>query len=273
MRTWVFRLLGWPGVFLAVCIAAAAVFLVLPWSVEGKSLALLHGLCAQQPTHSLYFGDQRLPFDSRMTGIYGGFAVATLTLLARGRWRFAGIPPLRIILVLVAFIALMGIDGINSTLVDLRLWHLYTPHNELRLATGILTGVALGVFVWMLVCQIGFARRARRNRPPVAGVRDLGWVLLVGLGYGLLVLTRWSPLRIPLTLLLIISALTAVTGLALGFVLLLSGRESVATDTWQLAGPATAALVIAMVVIGMLGGGRFLLEAWLGLSAQLQGAV
>jgi hypothetical protein len=64
-----------------------------------------------------------------------------------------------------------------------------------------------------------------------------------------------------------------MSGLTLAFVLLLSGRESVATETWQLAGPATAALMIALVLIGTLGGGRFLLEAWLGLPAQLQGTI
>jgi uncharacterized membrane protein len=265
--------MGWPGVFLAVCVVGVVTFLALPWSMEGKSLALLHGLCAQQPSHSLYFGDQRLPFDSRMTGIYGGFAVALLTLFARGRWRYAGVPPLRIVLTLIGFIALMGIDGVNSTLVDLRRWHPYTPHNELRLITGLLTGIALGVFVWMLVCQIGFARRARTRKAPITGLGDLSWVVLGGGVYCAVVLTQWSPLRVPLTMLLVLSAVAAMSGLTLAFVLLLSGRESVATSTWQLAGPATAALVIALVLIGTLGGGRFLLEAWLGLPAQLQGTI
>jgi len=62
---------GWPAAFVSIWALLAIAFVLLPWPVEAKGVAVLHGLCAQQPTHTIYFGEQRLPFDARMTGIYG----------------------------------------------------------------------------------------------------------------------------------------------------------------------------------------------------------
>jgi hypothetical protein len=43
-------------------------------------------------------------------------------------------------------------------------------------------------------------------------------------------------------------------------------------STADLAGPATVALVVALLVIGGLGGGRFLLEWWLGIEPIVRSA-
>lgn len=254
--------------FGAVWAILALVFVALPWSIETKALAALHGLCAQQPSHSLYFGDQRLPFDARMTGIYGGFAVAAGVLLVRGRWRAAGIPRLGITLTLVAGIAMLAIDGINSTLVDAGLPYAYAPRNTLRLVTGLFTGSALAVFVFLLIGQVGFAKGGRRPGAPLAGWRDLGIVIGVQSAAALMVLSRWPPLRVPITMVLMGSAILALSGLMLAFVLLLGRRECCARSNAELAGPATLALVGAIILIGSLAAGRFLLEAWLGLPVQ-----
>lgn len=259
---------GWPMVFVLIWVALAIAFFVLPWSVEAKSLALLHGLCAQQPTHSFYFGDQRLPFDARMTGIYGGVAMTSIVLLALGRWRTAGLPQRGIILALVAGVGVLAIDGVNSTLLDAGMPYLYQPQNILRLLTGLLTGTALAVFVWLLIGNIAFAPSVRRPGRVVRGWRDIGWLMLAHTGVAALVLTTWGPLRIPLSVLLMVSAIAVLSGLMLGFVLLLGRRENRALGTADLAGAATLALIMALMLIGSLAGGRFLLEAWLGLPVQ-----
>ena len=253
----------WERAFIGVSVVAVAVFLLLPGSLEGKALAALHGLCAQQPTHSLYFGDQRLPFDARMTGIYGGFAIASLYMLARGRWRAGLIPPLSVAIAMATFIVLLAVDGFNSLLLDVRMWHAYEPHNAVRLATGLLVGTSLALFVWMLVSQVGFAREARRRCAPITGLADLGVLLVAQAAFGALVDLRFDILRVPLTFLLLEAALVAVTGLTLAFVLLLGRAENVARRTRDLAAHATIALIIALVVVGAAGGGRFALEAWL----------
>src|SRR4051812_13030157 len=58
-----------------------------PWPLAAKFHAVVHGLCAQRPSHSFALGGTNLPFDARMTGIYGGTLTTILFLLARGRWR------------------------------------------------------------------------------------------------------------------------------------------------------------------------------------------
>lgn len=258
---------GWVLAHLAVWAVVVSAFVLMPWPVEGKALAVLHGLCAQQPGHSFYFGDARLPFDARMTGIYGGF-MATVTLLAaRGRWRHAGFPPLRIGLALLAFVALMGVDGLNSTLRDLGVWYLYEPHNAFRLATGLLTGTTLAAFIWLMVAQLGFAQRARSRRPALGTLSDL-LVAIVVLGvFAGLVYSGAPLLRLPLTFVLLLSAVLVLTGLILSFVLLVTRSESIAMATPELAKPATIALVIAFLVIGAMSGGRFALETWLAIPA------
>jgi uncharacterized membrane protein len=257
---WVGTLRGWEWAFLAAVVAPLLVFLALPWPLEGKSLAVLHGLCAQQPTHSYYFDGQRLPFDARMTGIYSGFAVSALFLLARGRWRAAGWPSLGVLLTLGGGVLALGLDGLNSTLLDMRFWHAYAPRNEYRLATGLLTGAALAVFVGLLLGQLALAPTPRRRERLVRDYRELAGLLLALAATGALIATRWGPLRVPLTLVLLLSAVAALTTLLLAFVLLFTRRENRARLTRELAGPATAALLAAYAVIAFGAGGRFLLE-------------
>lgn len=258
--------LGWPAVFIGLCILPVAIFLALPWPIEGKSLAVLHGLCAQQPTHSLYFGESRLPFDSRMTGIYGGFAVTSLFFLARGHWGHGGVPSPGVAALLAGFVASLAIDGLNSTLLDLGAWHFYTPANEVRLATGLLTGLALATFVWLLLGQVALRPTRRSSRRLIAGYREMLAIVLLLAGFASIVLTNWAPLRLPFTGLLIGSAVAVLTGLSLTFVLLVGRRENQAFSTAQLAGPATAALLIAFTIMATMGGGRFILEAVYGIS-------
>jgi uncharacterized membrane protein len=103
------------------------------------------GICAQLPTHSFYPGNERLPLCARNTGIYLGFITTLLTLCVTGRGRAQRLPPWPIIIFLLLAILAMVIDGFNSFLLDLGLAHLYQPHNLLRLATGLITGLALAI--------------------------------------------------------------------------------------------------------------------------------
>lgn len=258
--------LGWPAVFMALCVVPLAIFLVLPWSIEGKSLAVLHGLCAQQPGHTFYFGDSRLPFDARMTGIYGGFGITSLFFLARGRWGQGGLPSLGVAALLALGIVALGLDGLNSTLVDLGTWYLYTPVNELRLATGLATGVALATFIWLLIGQVALRPSERSNAKLITGYRELAAIALLAGGYAVIVVTGWTPLRLPLTALLIASAIAVLTGLSLAFVLLIGRRENQATRTSDLAAPASIALLAAFAVLALTSGSRFILEAIYGIS-------
>src|SRR5919199_4078964 len=105
--------------------------LLAPWPIQEKAMAILHGLCAQQPGHSFWFGDRRLPFDARMTGIYGGFLISQLYFLLRQRLRVTEIPSLAIVIALTLFVVAMGVDGFNSLLSGIDQPTLYEPSNLL----------------------------------------------------------------------------------------------------------------------------------------------
>ena len=259
---------SWSAAFLILSLASLVIFTLSPGTIEGKSLAVLHGLCAQQPTHSYYFQEARLPFDARMTGIYGGVAFTAGYLILRRRWKRAAVPDLNILLLLLAFIAPLAVDGTNSLLKDVELIYLYEPRNFGRTLTGLLLGTTLASFVWMLVGQTAFRpseesdRAIWSSRWEVAFVVGLQALLAAGLG------ASGLPLRVPLTYLLMVSATAVVMGLLLPFVLLVTGSEQRAVLTSDIARPATIALIAALLFIGTMAGGRFLLELAAGVPAQ-----
>jgi uncharacterized membrane protein len=234
-------------------------FLIAPWPLHEKVHTLLHGLCAQRPTHSLLLGGMRLPFDSRMTGIYGGFALASAYLLARGRYRAAAMPGKLVLAVMALFVAAMGIDGFNSFLLDARVWHPYTPENRLRLATGLLTGIVLAVTVCFLLASTLWKRPDLR-KPTVTGPIDVALLVLIQVPYALIVLSGIGWLYDPVAMLLLLSATAVVSSLVLVAVVLFRGVDNGFTSIRQLQGPATVALVLGIGVMAAFAGGRFLLE-------------
>jgi uncharacterized membrane protein len=121
------------------------------------------GICAQQPSHSFFPGGQQLPLCARNTGIYLGFFVTLLTLIALGRGRVQKLPRWPVIVVLLAGVLAMAIDGFNSLDLDLGLPHLYQPHNLLRLATGLATGLALATLSLPIVNYL-FWRESNERR-------------------------------------------------------------------------------------------------------------
>ena len=125
-------------------IGLAAVLVFWPGATLLDRLrALDGGICAQLPTHSFYPGGQRLPLCSRNTGIYLGYTITFLFLFLSGRGRATEFPRWPIAIFLGLCILALAVDGFNSLFLDLRLPHLYQPHNLLRLASGLGTGIAM----------------------------------------------------------------------------------------------------------------------------------
>ena len=142
MPTWMVGILT----LLYLCLLAALVF--LPGGSLLERLRWLDsGICAQLPTHSFAPGGQLLPLCARNTGIYLGFVLTLITLVLAGRGRAQRLPSRSLLVLLIAGIVALAIDGFNSFLLDLGLFHLYQPHNLLRLLTGLLTGLALATLI------------------------------------------------------------------------------------------------------------------------------
>lgn len=245
--------------FPILAIGLLALFLAFPAPLDDKARAALHGLCSQRPSHSFTLGERRLPFDARMTGIYGGFLTASVYLACRRRYRVFGMPTIPALGLLVGGVALLGLDGTNSLFLDLGLWHAYEPRNELRLATGLLTGVALAVGVCFLLSTTLW-RRGVAGRRVVAGVGEVAVLVAIQVPPAFLVLTGRGWLFVPVAVALLLSATAVVSALALVVLTILRRRDNSYDHPTQLDGAATAALLIGIAVMALIGGGRFWLE-------------
>lgn len=170
------------------------------------------GVCHRIVERSYIVGGRQLPLCARCTGIYVGFLSTIVVSFLRGRRRPSGLPPRGILLLLILFLVIVGVDGANSYLSFFpMLPHLYEPHNTLRLLTGTLEGIALAAILWpvlhMCMWQVPQEERSLPN------MRELGLVLLAALGVDALVLWHPAPSFYPL-------AVVGVAGmlLALGIV-------------------------------------------------------
>ncbi len=264
-RSWITKLATLPPaawLFCSVLIFSVAMLLIAPWPVDLKYRAILHGLCAQRPSHSYSFNGVNLPFDARMTGIYGGVLTTLTIVLARGRWRAISAPTPGIIAMLGGFVLLMGADGINSTLEDLGLPFAYAPQNWLRLGTGLLMGIALAILLLYLLNATlwSFVKPVRLIR----GWRELTLLVAAASGFGVLVASGWHWLYLPLATALVCGTVSVVLMLSLSLLTLITGRENRAQQATDIAGFATIALLLGYAVMALIAIGRWYLEANLG---------
>ena len=181
------------------------------------------GVCAQLPTHSFYPGGERLPLCSRNTGIYLGFIVTAISLYIMGRGRAQRLPPWSIVVILACGIFALAVDGSNSFLLDLGLPHLYQPHNLLRLATGLLTGLALATLVLPILNQLFWSSYdEQRSIPSWPALFQLLPVLI--LCY-FAVASQSGIILYPVALLSTIGLLTVISSVNIIIIIALSKRE------------------------------------------------
>jgi uncharacterized membrane protein len=251
----------WVWLLAGLVVGSTAAFLLAPWPLQDKALAALHGLCAQQPAHSFWIGETRLPFDARMTGIYGGCLLMQGYLLLRGRLYRFGLPPTSILIAMAASIVVMGFDGVNSFLNDVGLPHLYEPSNHLRYFTGALMGTTLAIFTWLLMAGTIWSESRGSERPVLRSWSEIAVVLALVFLFWTVIQMGWTVVYPPIALMLVLSAVLVLSVLALTVIQLAGGGFRRATRPAELAGPAVIAIIIAFVVMSAIGGGRFWLES------------
>ncbi len=209
---------------------------------------LVGGICAQLPTHMFYPGGQGLPLCARNTGIYLGLSIGAIALFARGMGRTARLPTGWLAVALLGFVGLLGIDGINSFLLDLHAPHLYQPNNLLRLTTGLLTGTTMAAFLLPTLNGVLW-----RTPDPRAAYRSprflLGLAPFLLLAFAL-VATQWGWLLYPLAILSSAGVVLALTLINLTFTLALTGRVG-RFATYRQALPIFA-LAVALAVTELL---------------------
>ncbi len=196
-----------------------------------------------------------------MTGIYAGFLLSAIMLIARGRYHAAKLPRIWVMGVLALFGVAMAIDGFNSLFIDINVRHFYTPSNELRLATGLGVGMGLAVALSYLVA-ISLWRRPRMNETAVDGKGLL--FLVVAQLPALLFITGWGPLYRPLTFVLLVSAVAVFSLLALVTVVVIVGADNSFVGPRDVQTHASFGFVVGLVAIIGLAAGRFLYERHFG---------
>ncbi len=253
------RDIPWRFAFIGLLGAILAGMLFWPGtSLNWKMYAAVHGVCAQ--VHNVSLGGEQLPLCARNTGIYSGFLLTFIYLWLLGRERAAKLPPPAIVVALVALVVMMAVDGFNSLFVDLFLPHLYTPRNELRTLTGIGMGTAIAVAM-LLILNLSLRRDPDMEQRVIGNWRELGGALLLGLLvhaaiYGNVAITYWPIAIVAWTG--IVGILFAVNLLIVALAMNYEGRV---VRVAELARPATVALVLTAIMLGLMSWGRFWLEA------------
>jgi uncharacterized membrane protein len=249
-RPWLYLLAGVFGTLLL------ALLLTPGEPLHEKLIHVMQGVCSQQ--HNAYLAGMQLPICARCTGIYTTFLTTLFAFWALGRSRAAGLPPWHIAMVLVAFVVIMGLDGINSMLNEVGAPTAYTPLNEVRVVTGMGMGVSIGLVVQLIFNQA--LRRNADNQQPLIknwfellGIIGFNIVLLAAI-FGNLNFMFW-PLAV-LSFLGMTGALYLINVLACG---LLMGYGERVTHLHQLARPATVAIFSTSVFLA----GLAFLRAWL----------
>jgi uncharacterized membrane protein len=239
-------------------------FLLTPGDLAWKTHVVLHGLCAQRPSHSLQIGGVTLPMDSRMTGIYLGAAATIIWLFAARRLRATRVPSLAVLAVLASFVVALVVDGFNALLVDLRFPTPYVPSNTLRMATGILGGTSLGVALGHLFAASMWAHGTRQRAVVTRPVELLSPIGVSG-AIAVLAFSDLPLLYGPFAVGLLVAAVGVFWLLTIVVVALVSERGWSCRTSADLAPLALTSLVVAMVIIGALSWLRIVAEQLLGL--------
>jgi uncharacterized membrane protein len=257
---------GRAALLVPVALILGAWLVLTPTGLLGKADAIGYAVCHRIDVRSFHLGTRALPLCARCSGMYLGALVAMGTLVALGRGRHGGFPRPGLFVVFGLFAAAWAIDGLNSYLTLIPgAPHAYEPNNVLRLVTGTLMGLSLGVLV-----VAGFNQNAWRDwkkDPGIGSLREIGVLLGLAALVVLLVLSENPLVLYPLALLSaagVVLILTLVYGVVALLLLRLENRAGSLAD---LAVPLAVGLGLAILQIGLLDAARLTLTGtWAGFS-------
>lgn len=258
-KAWLDRL-----VFILALIVIAVWLWLTPADLVQKADWIGYAICHRLPHHSLVIGGRQLPLCARCTGIYLGVTASLITMTWLGRRRCAELPRPGLLAALLVFIAVMGVDGLNSYLTLYPgMPHLYEPQNWLRLLTGMLHGIALAALIYPIFNQTVWADV--EWRPALRNLGELALMVATGaVGVGLTLL-QLPALLYPLALIGGGGVLTMLTMINIVILVTLMRREN-RTRTWQQAiALLTVGLAGALVEVTALDLGRAYVTGLLGL--------
>ncbi|MBN1429794.1 MAG: DUF2085 domain-containing protein [Anaerolineae bacterium] len=221
--------LMWVSIILLLALSIAWI-LFTPSGLLGKADAVGYAVCHRIAIRSFAFPDGvQLPLCARCTGTFLGVSIGLLAPGLLFRRRHAALfPPIGVLAILITFSVVWAFDGLNSYtfLLGPTVPHLYTPHNLLRLATGLGQGITMGSLLLPVFNSMLWAdAKAERTLNSI-------WELLILIGIGVvlfgMILSGLAIFLYPLAILsslgvlLVLSAICTVTAAAF------TGRENTA---------------------------------------------
>jgi uncharacterized membrane protein len=252
-----------------VAIVAASLLGVWLWKTPpgllGKADAIGYAICHRIDGHSLHVNGRALPLCARCTGTYLGAVLGLGVMAALRRTRMGRLPPLAVLALLVSFIVIMGIDGLNSYATFFPgVPHLYQPQNWLRLVTGMFEGIALIALVYPIFNQTLW--KSWEDRPALANLRELGLVALVALVAIGLVLSGNPWAVYPLALVSVAGVVLMLTLLDT-IILLIVTRQENRAESWRGAVlPLFSGATLALLQIAAIDAARYaVFQSWGGL--------
>ncbi len=239
---------SWLVFIIALAIIGAFIFSP-PLNLLEKTRLIGYAVCHQIPSRSFHANGQQLPLCARCSGTFLGGLTGFVVLTLLGRRRANSLPSVPILVVLVGFIAALGIDGVNSYLTFFpNMPHLYEPQNWLRLTTGMANGIALSIIVYPVLNYTLW--RDTEDRPVVKNFFELGLILAIGAIVGGIVYLEIAPFLYPLAILSALGVLVMLTALNTMVVLAVTRKEGLAAVWQQAVLPLTVGLAIAFLEIG-----------------------
>lgn len=233
-----------------------------PPGVLGKADAAGYAVCHRIEARSFFIGDRPTPLCARCSGMYLG---ALLGIVYLGRYgKRAGMPVLKVSLVLGAFLLMFGLDGVNSYL------HffpgapgLYEPQNWLRLLTG--TGLGLGIAAVLVPVVHGTVWQVYDGTPALSGWRAFLPLLALAVLLDLILLSENPVALYPLAL-LSGASIFLILSMVYGMVwVMITRRENRARSWRELWAPLLAGFLTALVQIAAIDAVRFWLTGtWSG---------
>jgi uncharacterized membrane protein len=224
-----------------------------PVPLLDKADAVGAAVCHRLATHSFHLAGRQLPLCARCTGTFTGALLGLVGLLALKKGKAAVMPPARVLGLLVTFIVVMAIDGLNSyvSLFPNFPVLLYQPQNVLRLLTGTLHGLALVVIVFPI---FNFTLwKEPRNEPVLSGLRELA--ILVGgfaLPMVLIVQAQIDVLLYPVAIISVLGVLAMLTAVNALIVVIAMRREARAVAWWDAALPIALGFAATLVEVGVI---------------------
>jgi uncharacterized membrane protein len=238
------------GRWLVIAAAYAVILGYLAGTPAGlwdKADLVGYAICHRIPSHSLMVGGRQLPLCARCSGTFLGAMVAVGAFWLFRR-RHSELPPLRIVLILLGFSALMALDGLNSYVSLLPFGQpVYAPTNAGRLLTGTLHGLMIGTILYPIA--VGTFFRTGRPEPVLRNLPELGALAVVALGLAALPLTGWAPILYALALVSTAGVLVALTLVNTVMVVILARRENTADSARDLLLPLLVGLAVSVALI------------------------